>query len=170
MGAILFHIDPGFQERIHSLANMDYYSNSQRLELWSANWQMFINHPLLGLGIHKNYYQTQDYHKILNHKYNIVGGHAHNTYLQLLTNGGLLVFLSLIAFFVFVIKNSLKDLKSHSKDNIILRAAFLSVFIGFLVSGLFDYTFGPFEPRYMFLGILSTLFFLSKTQDKSFLL
>ena len=164
LGVLLYAFQPGFQERTNSLLNLKYKSNNQRIELWIANWHIFKDHPLFGVGLHKNDKLVENYHKSLGHKHNVVS-HAHNTYLQLLAGTGLFGFISLMVFFIFIIKQILKNLRSHFHHNIITRIAFLSILLSFLVGCLFDCNLRDAEVRYMFISLLSVFFFISKNQE-----
>ena len=186
-GLLLFYFQPGFQQRITSLLDLKYTSNSERIELWKANWKIFKDHPLFGVGLHKNDKLVEDYNKILNHKHNAVS-HAHNTYLQFLAGTGLTGFISLMIFFVFLLKQMIfgiynskntkslittklyenpgsklfpKDTESKFYEHI-LRAGFLSILLSFLVGCLFDCNLRDAEVRYMLISLLAVFFFLSE--------
>ncbi len=184
-GILLFHFQPGFQQRIESLLNFKYASNSERIELWKANWEMFKDHPVFGVGLHKNDKLVENYNKILGHKHNAIS-HAHNTYLQLLSGTGLFGFISLMLFFVFLLtRMGCKIFNSKTKEpatavkvkfharlglqqslknsDSILWIASLSILLSFLVGCLFDCNLRDAEVRYMLISFLSVFFFLEES-------
>ena len=191
-GILLFYFQPGFQQRIESLVNLKYNSNSERIQLWKTNWEMFKDHPAFGVGLHKNDKLVENYNKILGHKHNVVS-HAHNTYLQFLVGTGLFGFISLMIFFVFLLtsigrkilnskteepltaikiyeklglKQSLKNINPQLHTST-LWIAFLSILLNFLVGCLFDCNLRDAEVRYMFISLLAVFFFLSESYKKT---
>ena len=87
-----------FRARFASLADPNYSSNSERWFLWKANWEMFKDYPLLGIGYSENENRAKEYVARLG-KPDAFTGHAHNNYLQFLSGTGLLGF----ATYMFII-------------------------------------------------------------------
>ena len=123
---------------------------------------MFKDHPLFGVGLHKNDWMAKDYHEAMNHEHGFVS-HAHNTYLQFLVGTGVFGFISFLAFFVIVLRKNFAHLRQ--RKNSILWATLLSVFLSFLVGCLFDCNMRDSEVCYMLISFLAILFFLS--EDRS---
>ncbi len=63
------------------------WSVMERLSQWYAGWQMFINNPILGVGI-GNYNAAYDTYRL--DQWPIALGHAHNHYLTIAAEAGLL--------------------------------------------------------------------------------
>jgi hypothetical protein len=110
----LYKIDPTIRERINSLTIESYQSNLERRKLWQINFQMFKEHPLIGVGYLENENLSMSYYQ----KMNIpdgMAGHAHNNYFEFLSTAGALGFLAyLVVIFIplylsfktlFLIKN-----------------------------------------------------------------
>lgn len=164
-GSILFFVSPGFQERVHSLSDLNYYSNYQRIELWRANWEIFKDHPIIGSGLNQNDKIVEEYHDRLNHIERF-RSHAHNSYLQYLAGTGIIGFLSFVSvLFFFLWQNFQWLLKSQGKQKL-LSAGLLSIQVTFLVSCLFDCNFGDSEVRYSFLTYLATFTAVSRSNTK----
>ena len=70
-------------------------SNLDRVKLWRANWLMFTENPVLGVGHRRNEKVVKEYYEKLDITDGIVG-HAHNTYLQILSGMGLAGFIAYI--------------------------------------------------------------------------
>lgn len=73
-------------------------SNMQRIQLWEANWRMFEEHPIFGVGLNENERLTDDYHHKLGHD-GAFSGHAHNNYLQWLSSAGAVGFVLFLGIF-----------------------------------------------------------------------
>ncbi|MCU0679719.1 MAG: O-antigen ligase family protein, partial [Planctomycetes bacterium] len=75
-------------------------SSVMRLDYWLGAGKIFISNPFLGtgLGSFKTVYQYYQSNPLSSGKY------AHNWYLELLAEGGILVFLSFLAFILLVLR------------------------------------------------------------------
>jgi O-antigen ligase len=94
---ILSSVVPVLRERIESFGNTKSNSISQRYELWNANWNMFLDHPILGVGARRNSMHVEEYNQRLYGKRGFVAD-AHNSYLQVLAGTGFLGF----SFWLFI--------------------------------------------------------------------
>ncbi len=112
-------------------------SASSRKFLWNAAIEVFHDNPLLGVGQQQFKYHTKDYSEL--HK-NMIAD-AHNTFLLVLAEGGILTFtfymLALLSFFYYTfrlnkIAKQRMDLQWVSKIAISLNAGM----IGFIVTGI----------------------------------
>jgi len=75
---------PEVSQRAGSI--LDVQENENRLNLWTSAWNMFLDHPVLGIG-----QDNWDYHF---EKYRVEGwydtiAHTHNDYLNVLTSSGI---------------------------------------------------------------------------------
>ncbi|MGH2352977.1 MAG: O-antigen ligase family protein, partial [Chloroflexota bacterium] len=75
----------------------------ERLSQWFAGWQMFRAHPLLGVGI-GNYDAVYDDYRL--EQWPVALGHAHNHYLTIAAEAGLLGFLAYVAFLVVAFRSA----------------------------------------------------------------
>lgn len=88
-----------FRERVLQAFNPNDNYDSERLVLWKSNWAMFTDHPWLGVG-HGDYKSFLPYYfEKLNFPADHFQSHAHNQYLQALSNTGFLGF----TFYMFFI-------------------------------------------------------------------
>jgi len=120
-------------------------SNEQRIDFFKAAYKAFEEKPLLGFGYRNfeaNSKEIKKRHNIGNQHF---GGHAHNNALEHLASTGVLGFLAFL-FFCFA------WLKYSYKEPIVF--AFV---VSFMISGLFQYTFGDGENLFLILGIFSLL-------------
>lgn len=91
--------NPAIKTRFLTLFNPNYGSNSERVTMWKANYAIFKDYPLLGIGYWENERVVGEYYNKLGIT-NGFGGHAHNNFFQFLSGTGLI---GTLAFFVFCI-------------------------------------------------------------------
>ena len=75
--------------------NPDNWAILERVSQWYAGWQMYAHNPLLGVGI-GNYPKAYEIYALPGWPTGV--GHAHNYYLNLAAEGGLLTFLAFLLF------------------------------------------------------------------------
>lgn len=133
---------------------MQNQSNSERILLWKSSWNMFIDHPLTGIGTRnfKELYQTK---YILPEAKEPYLGHAHNNFFQILAENGIFGLMSFIYLFGYILFRTWKSYKAN--NSAIMLAAFLAT-IGFLIHGSTEWSFdNPSVSRLLWL-ILSLAF------------
>ena len=103
-----------FGERIKSIIDFGETSNNQRIEIWKASLESVKEHPLLGVGI-------GNFPVVL--KQNIflarAGSSAHNIYLHIAAEMGILALVTAIWFLWLVFKKSYEDFIS-TKDPLLI--------------------------------------------------
>jgi O-antigen ligase len=114
--------------RLSTIVNPELEKNasiSYRTESYRAALKMFFDHPLTGVGLYNFKFMSTDY--------NMVGGKVvHNMYLEMLSGGGLLIFIP----FILILINTWRklstkiDMDKNMRDLLIcLKAAFVSFLI-----------------------------------------
>lgn len=79
---------PSRLERLATVTDLGYVNNQSRLEIWAIAWKAFLNHALTGIGMGEfQAYYTE--HRPIN-ALEPAASHAHNLFLQLLAEMGLL--------------------------------------------------------------------------------
>lgn len=134
----IFHVVPKLNSRIDTVTDMKYQSNSERILMWESAWHMFQDHPLIGIGLgrYEYYYQNQ---YILPEAKEREQGHAHNNFIQLAAETGIIGLSSYCFMFGSFLFSSLKDwLKMHNVSSLM----FFSVTCGLLFQGLTETNFG----------------------------
>lgn len=141
-------------------------STSFRMNVYNSSWQMFLDHPILGIGVgNRTFREIYGY-------YMLTGYDALSTYsvpLEIAVESGIFALLAFGAFILMFLYRSLKfiskplenALQSGLSEKIISCAAILTV-AGVMVHGLFDTIF--FRPQVQFLfwtiiAIGSSVFF-----------
>ncbi len=138
-----FLLAPGpVRNRVTTSMHPDYYSNAERIQMLGVGWKMIQGSPVTGVGpgrvdeLYVSYLSPGDpvpaYH-----------GHLHNNLVQLAAEFGLPVTIAALLFVSILFH----DLRRASKsavdrgDEFLFHTALLGL-MGFLASGLFDYTYG----------------------------
>ncbi len=113
-------------------------SNTNRFDVWHSCYNIFMDDVktvLIGLGA-----GTENVHALLRDTYLIDRTHAHNLFIELLLEGGLIGF----ALFGYIFLNAVKMLYELSKheDKVYLQytVMYVSSMIGFITISLFEHT------------------------------
>ncbi|MBM4257732.1 MAG: hypothetical protein FJ147_17800 [Deltaproteobacteria bacterium] len=148
-GAIVFAVflltaGAGVQERFQS--TFDFVQNLPRSQIWQANIDMIKERPLLGWG-YGNYRKFRDpfyaQHPTANHT-----GHAHNTFLQIAVDSGLIGLAAFLFFFWSVLRLGWETYRRIPPGDEPYRSFVLGTLlsiVGFLIGGLTQHNFGDAE-------------------------
>jgi len=122
-----------------------------RLDIWKSSWEMFSQNKLFGFGLGTYQYVFPAFAKLLFAE-GIRVNFAHNDFLQLLCEGGVVGFLIVgLGFFVLLIQ-FLKLFKKRSHSYFFIGLGALAGVVGMLIHGLFDFNFQI--PANLFLWIV----------------
>jgi O-antigen ligase len=127
-----------FYRKIHGMLHLQMdHSESVRLDLWRAYWQMFLDHPIFGIGLLQGDKLLPGYYARLGVSpgYDIPGGgfepfysHAHNNLLQWLAGAGILGLITYLAVtFIFLRKAWRLRLKSEWGWSLFLAQVYLHI-------------------------------------------
>ena len=151
LGSIAFILNPRFEKSnlnfkisestyddITQIPNTRASKTNTRMMLWASSLELIKEHPFFGIGAgasHQVLYERfaikrQWYDKSERH-------HAHNQYLQILLDIGLLGFIPFMAVLFFLIGQGLKRTNGNVNGDIILAFA-LIIGINFLFESLFE--------------------------------
>lgn len=164
VGVTLYSANDGFRQRLESIWSGDSRSNSDRQDLWRANVEMLGDHPWIGIGWNQNEGLVAKYYERLGIT-NDFTGHAHNSYLQVLANTGILGF----AFYAFFILGFLlmthrlwsEVPRTHYWHRVIVLAA-LGAQISLHAGGLTQWNFGDAEVNHFFIFVLALVAYMSE--------
>lgn len=151
-----------FMHRMSTITNNKYQSNSERLLMWNSAWNMFKDHPVLGVGLgqYKDNYQ-QKYISPKAKEPNLE--HAHNNFMQMLAENGMVGFLGFMAMFTYIIwYNFRKFLTSKN----IYSIAICAVSITLLLQGFTEFNFGNSAVVKAYWLILGCLVVLAENVNK----
>lgn len=135
-------------ERISSIVNLKDKTNLDRLMMWKASFNMFLEKPITGFGLgipQKDYIFFKEEEGI---RFRIP--HFHSNIFQILPERGIFALISYLGFIITALINGYK--KRFKWQGL---ASFLSLF-GISIAGIFEFYFGDTEILWMTL-ILSNL-------------
>ncbi len=122
---------------------------SGRMHFWSVAIKIFLEHPIIGAGF--------DAFGVAFTKFDTWNGYfrveqAHNDYLQILADGGILAFLAVAAFVILLVKRGLQvTLRSTSPGRRTVAIGALAGCVGILVHSMFDFPLRTASNSYFFL-------------------
>lgn len=151
-----------FMHRMSTITNNKYQSNSERLLMWNSAWNMFKDHPVLGVGLgqYKENYQ-QKYISPKAKEPNLE--HAHNNFMQMLAENGMVGFLGFMAMFTYIIWHNFRKFLT-SKN--IYSIAICAVTITLLLQGFTEFNFGNSAVVKAYWLILGCLVVLAENVNK----
>ena len=140
---VIYGLSPdALRSRVSKIADLTYYSNSERLQMIAVGWRMLSTNPLTGVGpghvesLYESYLKEGEpvpaYH-----------GHLHNNLMQIAAQFGFPVTFAALVFVAVTLRDLIRARKkATSPDGRFLTEAALLAMIGFLFAGLFEYTWG----------------------------
>lgn len=141
-------------DRLLSIGDMGDSSTSYRVFIWMGAMGILRNYFIGGIGMGEGAF-SQVYPLF---SYNaIVAPHAHNTFLQLLVEGGIPALVTFIAVIILVLKGGYKAYRINAKkstDALMILGLGAGV-IGFVVQSMFDYTFYNYRVMAVFFMVLA---------------
>lgn len=146
--------------RFMSIGNMEDSSTSYRVYIWMGTIAMLKDYWFSGVGpgqaAYNLVYPVYGYN-------GISAPHAHNTYLQIMCDSGII---GIFAFFVIIYQYFkalfCSYLKEIDKTARILTISAMSAVSGFLVQSLFDYTFYNYRVMLLFWAVIGMGIVFSK--------
>jgi O-antigen ligase len=148
---------PGIGARASTIVDASFPSNAQRASLWRANWQIFIENPVVGVGYGMNEIYVGKYLDKLGLK-GVEGGHAHNNYLQFISGTGFLGLAFYLLFSAYFFWISARAWLALSPDRRWERGAILAAIgaqVALHAGGLTECNFKDAEVNHQFLMILA---------------
>ncbi len=114
--------------------------DGSRTLMWAAAVSLFIDHPFLGVGYGNYRFLYADFAFIPGAVPGLLD--AHNIYLQLLAETGVVGFLSFLVLMGLFISLALKSMRRHDPIPRIVAFGVLGAITGTLIHGMVDYLFG----------------------------
>ncbi len=121
-------------------------STDTRFDIWRSCFDMFIKHPIFGLGA-----GTDNIHTLLVNEYGIDRTHAHNLFIQMLVEGGIIGEIFLLAIIALLFRNLIKIVKLQNRKFSKYSIMFMSSMTGFFIASCTEFTLqSPKELMMMF--------------------
>ena len=153
--------NPKFMHRLDTIDDFDkYQSNTERILMWQSAWNMFKDQPILGVGLgqYKENYQ-QKY--ISPEAKEPQLSHAHNNFLQMLAENGVVGFVGFVIMFGYIIfKNLIDWFRTQNIYALMLAAATVCL----LLQGFTEYNVGNSAVIKIYCLVLGTCVLLSELQ------
>jgi len=136
-GIVLLSL-PSLRDRLASIANLSHPLTRERIYIWKATWEMIKAHPLLGIGM--------DNYSIVYEKYMLEGAEishpssAHNIFLNIWVEGGLLALFSFTGIVVITFVKGFRLIRSFSGLARAVAIASFSALLGILIHNQVDCT------------------------------
>jgi O-antigen ligase len=114
-------------------------SVSVRGYYWRAGLEMFVNNPILGVGMDRYGAYFKEYREVgypLTYGYSITSSNAHNTFIQLFATGGVFLGLIYLLLNAFILRQAVVGLKKFSGNNRLLLAGVFSAWVAFHAQSL----------------------------------
>lgn len=146
-----------FRERFFQAFHPSENYDSERLVLWKTNWAMFLDHPWFGVGHgdYKNF--LPEYFQQLGVPSDHFQSHAHNQYLQALSNTGIIGFLFYLFFIIAVL---VLTLKFYQKTQNPLFLGSLAAQVSFHLGAFTECNFERSKVRLVYLFFVALTFSL----------
>ena len=132
---IIFSNFTQLTSRVSTISDTQYQSNTERILMWNSAINMAKDSPLFGVGLgnYSDMYKNKYINPLAKEHYQ---GHAHNNFMQMLGENGLIGLSSFVIMFGYILLFSWR--KKQSYFGIMAFGATL----GFLFHGLTEYNFG----------------------------
>lgn len=129
------------QERLLNLvtARWDFYT-LMRCDIWKSSISMWLSSPLIGIGPREFHLLYPRYALPGPGSYYLYQPHAHNIFLQVLVETGILGLLFWGWVMALIVRDSYRNAKGVGGLRKDIRAGFFLALAAFFVQGLFDYT------------------------------
>lgn len=163
IGASLSQYKP-FVARLSTVTNTNvlYSSNIERVLVWKSAGNMFIDHPVLGVGLGQ-YIDNYQHKYILPEAKEKHLRHAHNNFMQMLAENGIIGFIGFCGLIVcFVGYSFVRFWKQRDPYTLMMTMSALALFL----QGLTEYNFGGSAIMKNFWLMQGCLYILSNSLDK----
>lgn len=160
-GAGLSQYQP-FVQRLATITDTKYQSNTERLLIWQSAYTMFKDHPVLGVGLgqYKDNYQKKYISPKAKEPYL---SHAHNNFLQMLAENGIVGFVGFLTLLVCFIGYSFKRFWQEKNPYALMMSM---ATLALVLQGCTEYNFGNSAVMKSFWLVQGCLLVLSYVDKK----
>jgi putative inorganic carbon (HCO3(-)) transporter len=163
LAGVAFLGSPELHARFLSIFDPNDPTNTERLRMWSLGFQIFKDHPVMGIGD----VNLMAISRLYSHS-SFGFGHAHNNIVMWLVTLGVSGFTFILLWFIKIWKIIWNTFK-QSKDDWLYSSFSLgaiAAFVGFHVNGMFEWNFGDAEIFMMFWIIVGTVVSIMKMNER----
>ncbi len=154
---------PRYVKRIHSITNTTTNrSNVDRIRVWKSAKKMIQKHPVTGVGMERFREKYQKY-RYKREKQNL--GHAHNNFIHITAENGIVGLTGLLYLLFFYLHTSLRNYRKNNNPYDILV---FTVCLGYIcIFGQIDHTLGQSNGMRMMWFLIAVLLQLKETERQS---
>jgi O-antigen ligase len=158
--------------RFANLLDLSSGTSFFRINVWRSAWAMFMDHPLLGVGLDNFLYEYRGRYIQPEAWQEPNLPHAHNIFLDALSRTGLLGIAALLAMLFAFYRTTVKSLHT-TKDDPNLRAlviGLLASMVNYLAHGMVDTGYWFVDLAYVFmmtLGVMGAIVSLTSTKPEA---
>ena len=134
-----------FQYRVKHMFDPHMSTNAKRLTWWHTGWEIFKDHPIVGIG---DVSTQKMYKKYVSADVKELIGHFHSNYVHIAVTLGSIGFLAFLYMITIIFQVLLRIRNSFSTLNDLSAAwalAALAIFLAFNINGFFEWNFGDAE-------------------------
>ena len=127
-------------------------SNNNRMDIWTYSFDMFLHHPLFGLGA-----GTDNIHTLLKDAYGLNRAHTHNLFLQIIVEGGIIGAVFLILVIRVLVKNIYCLFSQKEYRYRPYAIVYTASIVGFIGISMFEFTLQSAKEMmifFFFLGLI----------------
>ena len=161
--SLVFLNSPQLQNRAESITSTTLQSNTERVLMWQSAYEMFKDHPVLGVGLgqyapkYLNEYKSPQAKERQNH--------SHNNFLQMLAENGIVGFLGFVLLFGYLLLSSFRNsVRKLSPYHVLIFGCTLA----FILQGFTEYNFGNSAVIKYYWGTLGCLLVLARENRDGF--
>lgn len=148
--AIAVALPVGLLTRYKNLSFSDFLnSDSQRIGIWKSCFDMWLHKPILGLGA-----GTEPIHQQLLNNYDIPRTHAHNLFLEMLVEGGIIGGAFVVAIIVLIVRIIIKTSKLKDGKYRSYGICYIASLIAFTIASLTEFTLQSAKELMIFFFLL----------------
>ena len=164
---IVLATSPKLQERIETLTDVNFQSNTERVLMWKSSLEIFSDYPIHGVG-------QKIFEKAYNEQYispeakerpdKFHSGHSqpHNNFLYAATEGGIIGIAAFIGLHAYLFRRFYFQYKKESEMKLSAGLTLLIIFIALHLEGLTDTNFSQVKLMREFLVISGSLMALNR--------
>lgn len=124
-------------------------STEKRFDIWKSCFDMIKNNPVLGYGA-----GSDNVHTLLRNTYGIDRTHAHNLFIEMIVEGGIIGLIFLIAVISIIVKRLYNLIKCRDKTYKDYAILYISSLLGFVTISLTEFTLQSPKELMIFFALL----------------
>ncbi len=160
---------PKIKDRFISIFSSKDATVQTRFQMWSWGWEVFKDHPVFGIGPNnvKKYKDVWDKYKIEGEAKNQMV-HQHSNFMQMLVTLGISGFLSYIWLLISMLFIFIKGVKNLGSDKHLSGVTWgaLTGFVGFIVTGVFEFNFFDSEVTLLIFFLLGSILAINRGYEE----